>query len=214
MNNTPTTKATSALTKHTTTYPSTTQIPRLVQKAIGLAKKTGFKYSCTPEVGRLLQVMASRYQTGVLAELGTGCGVGSAWIVSALAPTTRFVTVELDEERAELARQLFKDFPNVLVIQGDWHTILSYSPFDLIFADGGKAKESEPGLLVQSLAIGGTVVLDDLTPEFLWTEEQKALWKVDPTRHFWLNDPRLAATEILVTPQSAVIVATRRNGEG
>jgi predicted O-methyltransferase YrrM len=67
-----------------------------------------FDLSCIAEVGRLLSVLASHIQGGVVGEIGTGTGVGAAWMLSHLAPSTRFVTVEADAARATAARDLFK----------------------------------------------------------------------------------------------------------
>jgi len=57
---------------------------------------------------------------------------------------------------------------------------------------------------------GGLIVLDDLTPESAWPPEWRG--QPDPTRSLWLNDPRLAAVELIVDPgagpRSAVIVAS------
>ena len=52
--------------------------------------------------------------------------------------------------------------------------------------------------VVGLLAPGGTVVLDDLTP---------GRSGPDPVREFWLEHPRLAAIELLTTPETAVILA-------
>ena len=179
----------------------------LVRRASALAERSRFEHSCTTEVGRLLAVLASRIRSGLVGEIGTGCGVSTAWIASTLATGAFLVTVELDPTRAEDARRLFADVPNVHILQGDWHELLVHGPFDLLFADGGKAKEHEPEVLVGALKPGGTVLLDDLTPEKLWPEEWRG--RPDPVREFWLNDPRLAATEILTGPADAAIIATR-----
>ncbi|MDI3340154.1 MAG: class I SAM-dependent methyltransferase [Sphaerobacter sp.] len=193
-----------------TTYRATCEIPELVQRALALAAETGFTQSCTPEVGRLLRVLAAQVRGGVIGEIGTGCGVGTAWMASALPSTTRLVTVELDAERAAAVRALLRPCPGVTVLAGDWHALLPYGPFDLLFADGGKAKEREPETLLRALRPGGLVVLDDLTPEEHWPPEWRG--QPDPVRQFWLNDPRLLATELLVTPTASVILATRRPG--
>ena len=47
---------------------------------------------------RLLAVLASGRPSGRFAEIGTGTGVGSAWIASAMGPEATLVTVELDDE--------------------------------------------------------------------------------------------------------------------
>lgn len=192
-----------------TAYRSTTYIPPLVEQALKLAEQIDFTASSSIEVGRLLYVLTGHIQEGLIGEIGTGCGVGAAWIASALAPTASFVTIELDEQRSEIVRKLFEPVPNVRVMTGDWHTLLNEGSFAMLFADGGKAKQHEPETLLQALRPGGIIVLDDLTPLCLWTPEQCD--QPDLVREFWLNDKRLFATEVMVNQTSAVIVATRNN---
>jgi predicted O-methyltransferase YrrM len=148
-------------------------------------------------------VLAATRGRARVAEIGTGTGVGAAWIVSALDPAVSFVTVELDAGRAAAARDLFGEDPNVRVLAGDWHELMPpEAPFDLLFYDGGgKQRPDLDGEQVFGLlAPRGVVVMDDLTP---WREEP------DPVREFWLNHPRLAAVELAVSPREAVIVAVR-----
>ena len=68
-----------------------------------------------------------------------------------------------------------------------------------MFADGGAYDWEAILALVEP---GGLIVKDDLTPG-------RAI-QGDSVREFLLRDPRLAAVEILTTPQSAAIVAVRR----
>jgi predicted O-methyltransferase YrrM len=171
-----------------------------------------FDRSSIPEVGRLLAMLTAARPRGRVAEIGTGCGVGSAWIGSALGPEAALVTVETDEERAAAAGRLFAEQPNVRVLHGDWHLLLpSEAPFDLLFFDGGYWKrgdvraESEAAL--ELVATGGTVVVDDLIPEELWPEERRG--RPDAVREFWLGDPRLRAVEIMTTPRTVAILATK-----
>ena len=96
------------------------------------------------------------------------------------------------------------------VLTGDWRDILLHGPFDLLFVDAAEAKRDEPGTVLAALKPGGTVLLDDLTPEDLWPAEWRG--KPDPVRGFWLNDPRLVTTELIVDPRSAVILGTRLEG--
>jgi predicted O-methyltransferase YrrM len=175
-------------------------VPPLVEKALALAERTGFTRSCSAETGRLLQVLAGARGLERVAEIGTGTGVGAAWILSALDPDVAFVTVELDEERARAAAGLLAADPDARVLRGDWREVLPpEAPFDLLFADGGgqatKADESLLGLL----APGGMLVLDDLTPGYA---------DPDPVRELWLRHRRLVATELRVSAREAVIVGT------
>jgi predicted O-methyltransferase YrrM len=188
------------------TVHSTAAVPRLVQEATALAVQMGFHHSSIPEVGRLLQTLAATVGSGVIGEIGSGCGVGAAWIVSAMQPGVSFYTVESNAERTRAVRRLLQPYPGARVIQGDWKSILPFAPFALLFADT-KAKESDPELLIDALAVGGMVLLDDLTPEEYWPDARRG--KPDPLRSFWLNHERLRATELRVTREHAVILAVR-----
>ena len=128
-----------------------------------------FERSSIPEIGRLLAVLVAARPEGRFAEIGTGCGVGSAWIADALGPEASLVTVELDDDRAAAAGRLFADNPNVRVLHGDWHELLPpEAPFDLLFFDGGYWKKgdvpAESEQVLRIMAPGGIVVIDDLTP--------------------------------------------------
>lgn len=178
-----------------------------MQHARALAERAQFAASCTAEVGRLLVVLAAHVRGGVIGEVGTGYGVGTAWLASALAPDARLVTVEQEAARVDAVRELFAARDDVQVLHGDWHLLLPHGPFDLLFADT-PAKRDEPEVLLAALRPGGVLVLDDLTPETHWPPAWRG--QRDPVRDFWLNDPRLHATELLTTPTSAVILATRQ----
>lgn len=173
--------------------------PPLVDRALALAERLGFERSCSAETGRLLHVLAAQRGRARIGEIGTGCGVGAAWIVSALPVAAEFVTVEVDEPLAAAAAALFGEDEHVHALAGDWAAVLpEHAPFDLLFVDARPAKThpAVPGLL----APGGTAVLDDLRPG------QPMSYGV---RELWLRHPDLVAVEIAVRPQEAVIVAVR-----
>lgn len=173
-------------------------VPPLVEQALALAERTGFAKSCSPETGRLLQVLAGQRGRVRVAEIGAGCGVGSAWLLAGLAPDVPFLTVEPDDARAAAVAELLAHDANARVLHGEWAAALPpEAPFDLLFADGGRSKEHEE--LLGLLAPGGTLVMDDLTPGHAGS---------DPVRGLWLGHPRLAAVELQVSSREAVIVGT------
>jgi predicted O-methyltransferase YrrM len=165
-----------------------------------------FVSSCSLETGRLLQILTSQMQSGVIGEVGAVCGVASAWIVSALTAGTTFFTVEQDEVGAAVSRALFDSMLNVRVVQGDWHDFLSERRFSMLYAGASPARESAPHLLLGALRKGGLIVLDGLTPLDRIPFGNRT--EPDPLREFWLNDSRLLATEILVSQSESVILAT------
>jgi predicted O-methyltransferase YrrM len=188
------------------------ELPELVHRAESLAIAMRFELSSIPEIGRLLALLVSQRPRGRFAEIGSGCGVGSAWVVDAMGPEAEFVTIEADEERAGAVSRLFADQRQVRVLHGDWHDLLPpEGPFDLLFFDGGNWKrgdvEAESEAALELVAPGGLVVIDDLTPDSLWPEEWRG--RPDPVREFWLADPRLRAVEVMTTPETAAIVATK-----
>jgi predicted O-methyltransferase YrrM len=149
-------------------------------------------------VQRLVATLVASKPGGRVAEIGTSYGDGAAAIAAALPAGASFVTVELDPERAAAARERLAG-TNVQLLQGDWRELLPRrAPFDVVFADGGVAYDRVADLL----APGGILVKDDLVPG--------RPTDGDPTREALLLDPRLEATEVLVTPDMACIVAVRR----
>ena len=78
-----------------------------------------------PRRGRAAAARA-RGSPGVerVAEIGTGTGVGTAWLASALPPGVRLFTAERDERLAGAAAELFADDPDVDVLRGDWRKVL------------------------------------------------------------------------------------------
>lgn len=146
--------------------------------------------SSIPAVHALLRVLAAGRD---VAELGTAFGEGAA----AMAETARsVVTVEVDPERAAIARERLAPFANVEALEGDAYELLD-GTFGLVFADGGVYDWDR---IVALTEIGGVIVKDDLKPG-------RAIG--DPVREFLLRDERLAAVEILTTPGTAAIVAVR-----
>src|SRR2546423_14681427 len=98
--------------------------PPLVERALEIEGRLGFERSCIREVGLLLHVLAAQRGRTRVGELGTGCGVGAAWIVSALPPSVPFVTVELDEVRAGAAAELFAADENVTGLHRHWPELM------------------------------------------------------------------------------------------
>jgi predicted O-methyltransferase YrrM len=122
-----------------------------------------------------------------------------------LAETARsVVTVELDPERVAVARERLAGMPNVELLEGDvYEQLRGRGPFGLVFVDGGlrPVTEEKWDAILALVEPGGFLVKDDMTPG--------RPVEGDEVREFLLRDRRLAAAEILVAPEMAVIVAAR-----
>lgn len=180
--------------------------PAIVAAALTLSRTRGFLRNCRVETGRLLASLAAS-RTGTLAETGTGCGVGAAWLYTGLRPDARLVTAEVDSELAAQVARLFDD-DRVRVLAEDWHALTGSGPFSLLFVDSREPKSAGPDGVVDFLEPGGIAVLDDFTPTFTWPPTYAG--QVDVLRQSWLVDPRFVTCEVMVTPDASVLVATKR----
>jgi predicted O-methyltransferase YrrM len=151
-----------------------------------------------PEVQALLRVLAAGRD---VAEMGAAYGETAAIV----AETARSVlTVELDPERVAVARERLAGIANVELLEGDaYEQLRARGPFGLLFLDGGlrPLTEERRDAIVDLVGAGGILVKDDMTPG--------RPIEGDEMREFLLRDPRLAAAEILATPEMAVILAVR-----
>ena len=176
-------------------------VPPLVARAKAAAEALGFEKSCRDEDGMLLHVLAGRRGVERVAEIGTGTGVGTAWLASALPPGVSLFSAEVDERLAEAAAAVFANDPDVCVLVGDWQPALApHAPFDLIFVDGGHARD-DPDAVLRIAAPGATLVLDDFSAD--WAGP-------DPRRERWLVHPRVATVEVGTGGNARTIVATVR----
>lgn len=188
-------------------YDGIIDLPPLVRKAIKVALSQDFDFSCAPEHGRLLSVLAKGFTDRRIGETGTGCGVGLAWMVEATSASTSFVSIELDPMRAAASAALFGAHPNVRVIQGDWRQLRKHGPFDLLVLDGGGGGRRFGTPLDPAagwLAVGGTIVVDDFTPT-----GRPGASAFEKARRYWLEHPVLRATEVRLSPTLATVVGMR-----
>ncbi|GAA2050800.1 class I SAM-dependent methyltransferase [Catenulispora yoronensis] len=191
-----------------TTEPARSErpLPERVAAAHRQAEESGFTWSCIPEVGRLLTLATAAKPAGIIAESGTGVGVGTAWLQAGLGAEARLLTVDHDPEVAARAAALFADDSRVEFLVGDWRLLEEHAPFDVFFCDGG-GKREDPQRVVELLAPGGLLIMDDFTPSLHWPPLHEG--GVDELRLFYLGHPQLSATEVMTTPGSSAIIATR-----
>ena len=113
-------------------------------RAFDVSRRAGYVSFCRNETGRLLAALAATRE-GTMAEFGTGCGVGTAWLRSGVrGDDTRILTAELDPTLAEAAAEIFRDDAQVEVLAADWSTLLDRDPFSLLFLDSGEPSASRP----------------------------------------------------------------------
>ena len=202
-------------------YPLT--VPPLAAKAYRTAEEVGFgrnggASSSKPGVGALLAALAAAHPHGLLAEMGSGVGAGTAWLASGMHDDASLISVELDPGRAELTRTLLADDPRVAVVTGRWEEVLpGRGPFDLVFVDclDAAALPDAWNRLLPLVRIGGQLVFDDVTPELERSPADRS--RPDAKRDAVLRDPRVVGVELyppdvdgrLGGPSSGLLLASR-----
>lgn len=192
--------------------------PPLVERARSLARQVGFPLTreeaagagpsaSLPGVGRFLAMLAAGCAGGRIGEMGTGVGIGAAWMASAMPADCTLVTAEIDPQRAAAARELLAGDRRVEVITGDSGAALAgRGPFDLLFCDGGGGDFAG---LVGLVRVGGRIVMDDVTPREALPADS-AFRRDDSKRRFFFGDPRLVSAEVVLADlRNSLLVGTR-----
>jgi predicted O-methyltransferase YrrM len=181
-------------------------VPPIVARAFDMSRKAGYVSFCRNETGRLLAALAATRE-GTMAEFGTGCGVGTAWLRSGARKGAHILTAALDEELAGAAPAIFADDPQVEVLAADWSTLRNKGPYSLLFLDASSPDDASVDSVVDLVESGGIVVMDDFTPCEMWPPVSYG--RVDTLRETWLTDERFTAVEVMVAPDAAALIATR-----
>lgn len=182
------------------------ELPELVLRALRMSLQRGYVQASRTETGRLLATLAAT-RTGTIAECGTGCGVGAAWLRSGAPKSTRVVTAEVDPGLAHGVMAMFAD-DDIDVMHADWGSLAEHGPFSLIFMDAASARDWPPDQLASLLDTGGMLVVDDFTPCPSWPPLSRG--RVDSLRLDWLSDDRFTSVDVMVAEDTSVLVAVRR----
>jgi predicted O-methyltransferase YrrM len=178
-------------------YADPSALPPLVARAARLAERFASKNSCAIAYAPMLQMLASQVRGGTIGEIGTGAGIGTAWLAGAMGADARLVTIEADAARATAVAELFSEDQRVSVLHGDALELAAHGLFDLVYCDAGPGKIDHQDITVAMTRPGGMILLDDLTPT-----------RTD--LDWWLQSGDVAAATVWVTPGLGAILAVRR----
>ena len=183
-------------------------LPDVVQRAFDVCRQAGYVAFCRNETGRLLATLAAT-RGGTMAEFGTGCGVGTAWLRSGVRNGARILTAELDESLAGAAAKIFDDDAKVEVLAADWNVLRDHGPFSLLFLDSGSPSEV-------GVDVGRSTSSSPAASSCSTTSRPCESWppitygRVDTLREQWLTDERFTAVEVMVAADASAVIATRR----
>ncbi len=144
-----------------------------------------------------------------MAEFGTGCGVGTAWLRSGVrGEKARIVTAELDPKLADAAAEIFATTRRSRCSPPTGRRCSTRARSRCCSSTPASRPRSRVDAIADLVEAGGIVVLDDFTPCEIWPPITYG--RVDTLREQWLTDERFTAVEVMVAPDASTIIATKR----
>ena len=142
--------------------------------------RLGFSMASEPKTGALLAALSASKPGGRLLELGTGTGIGTAWLLSGMDTWARLDTVDTDPAVVDVARRYLAADPRVAFRIEDGAAFLARADpdtYDLVYADAWPGKFTHLDQALACIRQGGFYVIDDLLPQANWPDGHAA--KVD-----------------------------------
>ena len=181
-------------------------LPALLERA----RTLDFTMTSEPKTGALLRALAASKPAGRFLEIGTGVGVGAAWLLSGMDAASTLVSVDTNFSFQSAAQSILGSDPRLsLVLEGAVDYLVRQPPasFDLVFADALRGKFEG---LDEALAVvrpGGFYVIDDLLPQPNWPEGHEA--KIQPLIDCLIARP--AFHIVSVSWASGLLLAVRKS---
>ncbi len=150
-----------------------TQIPGLLDPIRRDTEAIGFTLASEPKTGSLLRTLAAAKPGGQFLELGTGTGVGTAWLLVGMDAGSRLISVDSDPKVLEVARRHLGHDTRVTFHLADGAAFLEHAAprqFDFIYADAWPGKFTHLDRALSLLRVGGVYFIDDLLPQASWPD--------------------------------------------
>ena len=140
-----------------------------------LQRSTDIQFPMNSDVltGALLRALARMKPGGMFLELGTGCGLGTCWLLDGMNAESTLVSVDNGPSVQAIARdELGADARLTFVLEDGGEFLESCnSSFDLIYADAWPGKYSHLDRALALLNRGGIYVIDDMLPQPNWPQD-------------------------------------------
>ena len=137
-----------------------------------LQRSTDMQFPMNSDVltGALLRALARMKPGGMFLELGTGCGLGTCWLLDGMNADSTLVSVDNSAAVQAIARDELGADARLTFVFGDGGEFLESceNGFDLIYADAWPGKYSHLDRALALLNRGGIYVIDDMLPQPNW----------------------------------------------
>ena len=149
--------------------------PRIIEAVEQKTVESGFGMPSSRRTCSLLRSLVGSKPGGRFLELGTGTGLGTAWMLDGMDDESTLESIDHDIAVQRVARLFLADDQRLTLhlIDGDEFIpslVEAGKRFDLIFADAWSGKFRLLDETIGLLSQGGFYVVDDLLPQPNWDE--------------------------------------------
>ena len=147
--------------------------PAVLDAIVEDTRAIGFGMASELKTGSLLRALAASKPAGRILELGTGTGVGTAWLLSGMDPNARLDSVDNDPAAQAVAQRHLGHDPRLTLHLADGAEFLKRLParaFDLVYADTWAGKFTHLDEALALVRVGGIFLVDDLLPQANWPD--------------------------------------------
>jgi len=151
-------------------------VPDCYDEILRDSKAINFGMPSDMQTGALLSVLAASKPHGTFLELGTGTGLGAAWLLQGMDDSSTLVSIETNQEYQDVARRhLGHDIRLKLIVDDALRFIEAHegNSYDLIYADAMPGKYIGFEHSLRLLRRGGILILDDILPQPNWPENHQ-----------------------------------------
>ena len=179
-----------------------------LEAALEASAKAGLPpINVAPNQGKLLMLLAQAIGARRILEIGTLGGYSTIWLARGIAPAGRLITLESNEDYAEVARANIARAGLAATVeirlgraQDSLPALAAEAPFDLIFIDADKP--GTPGYFQWAVKLarrGSLIIVDNVVREGAVLEADSGDSSVTAMRRFFelaATDPRVSGTAI------------------
>ncbi len=167
---------------------TTTSLPKNYKAIHQISQRLKFNEISEDEVGVLLRLLVASKPGAVVLELGTGTGMGLAWLIEGLDAQGQITTIEKDEKLIQIVQSYFQEEERIHFINEDanqWILKNNNLQFDLIFADTWAGKFSDLDTVLKMVKPNGFYLIDDLNYQAHWSgfHQEKVLYLVEKLKY-------------------------------
>lgn len=148
-----------------------TRPPAALNAIIADTSAASFPFASDSRLGAVLRMLAATKPGGRLLEIGTGTGIGAAWMLDGMCKESHLTSIEANGRWAAIAAKHLRHDARLTLLEADAFSWFGGQPdesYDLVFADAMPGKYDGFEALWRLIRHGGIYVIGRLQEEANW----------------------------------------------